>query len=216
MDNNVGILELIKTLVSAEKLRALLESTLTGWPGYLALFTILFAETGLLIGLVLPGDSLLFIVGVLCGAGKLDFALVNGLMMAGAIIGDTTGYMLGRQTGKAVFNWPDGRIFKRRYLQQSQAFYEKYGGKTIIFARFVPIIRSFAPFVAGVGQMSYVRFLSFSVFGGIGWVLLFTSMGFFLGGVPFVQKYFEKVILLIIFLSVLPVLFEAWKARTAS
>lgn len=216
MDSSGGLLELIKTLVSAEKLRALFESTLTGWPGYLALFAIIFSETGLLVGLFLPGDSLLFIVGVLCGAGKLDFLTVNVLLMIAAVVGDATGYYLGRQTGKAVYNWPDGRIFKRKYLQQTQAFYEKYGGKTIIYARFVPIVRTFAPFVAGVGHMSYTRFLSFNVFGGIGWVLLFTSMGFFLGGIPFIQKYFDKVILLILVVSVLPVAYEAWKARRTS
>ncbi len=216
MDSNGGLLDLIKTLASAEKLRALLESTLTGWPGYAALFAIIFSETGLLVGLFLPGDSLLFIVGVLCGAGKLDFALVNGLLMTAAIVGDATGYLLGRQAGKAVYIRPDGRFFKQKYLRQTQAFYEKYGGKTIIYARFVPIVRTFAPFVAGVGQMSYARFLSFNVFGGVGWVLLFTSMGFFLGGVPFVQKYFDKVILLIIGLSVLPVLYEAWKAQRSN
>lgn len=216
MDSNNGLLDLIKTIASADKLRALLESTLTGWPGYAALFAIIFSETGLLVGLFLPGDSLLFIVGVLCGAGKLDFALVNGLLMTAAIGGDATGYLLGRQTGKAVYDWPDGRFFKRRYLEQTQAFYGKYGGKTIVYARFVPIVRTFAPFVAGVGRMSYVRFFSFNVFGGVGWVLLFTSLGFFLGGVPFVQKYFDKVILLIIGLSVLPVLYEAWKARRSN
>ncbi|WP_031495640.1 VTT domain-containing protein [Bryobacter aggregatus] len=216
MDSIQQLIELIKTLISAEKLRALFESTLTGWPGYLALFAIIFSETGLLIGLFLPGDSLLFIVGVLCGAEKLDYLLVNSLLIVAAIVGDATGYYLGHQAGKAVYSWPDGRLFKRKYLQQTEAFYQKHGGKTIIYARFVPIIRTFAPFVAGVGRMSYRRFLSFNIFGGIGWVLLFTTMGYLLGGIPIIQKYFDKVILLILVLSVLPVAFETWKARTAS
>jgi membrane-associated protein len=209
------LLELLKTIASAEKLKALLESTLTGWPGYAALFAIVFAETGLLAGFFLPGDSLLFVVGVLCGAGKLDFALVNVLLMVAAISGDAVGYLLGRGAGKAAFNRPDSVLFKREYLERTQRFYEKHGGKTIIYARFVPIVRTFAPFVAGIARMSYPRFLSFNVFGGIGWVFGLTGLGFLVGDLPFVKKYFDKVILAIILVSVLPVLIEAWKARSA-
>ncbi len=215
MPSFTELLELVKTIASAEKLKALLESTLTGWPGYAVLFAIIFSETGLLAGFFLPGDSLLFVVGVLCGAGKLDFALVNLLLMVAAITGDAVGYLLGRSAGKAAFQRPDSRLFKREYLERTQRFYEKHGGKTIIYARFVPIIRTFAPFVAGIGNMSYSRFLSFNVFGGIGWVFGLTGLGFLVGDLPFVKKYFDKVILAIIIVSVLPVLWEAWKARTA-
>jgi membrane-associated protein len=213
MSQLTELIELIKTLASAEKLKALLEGTFTGWAGYALLFVIIFAETGLLAGFFLPGDSLLFVVGVLCGAGKMNFLLVNALLMIAAITGDGVGYMLGRSAGRAAFNRPNSRFFKREYLERTQAFYEKYGGKTIIYARFVPIIRTFAPFVAGIGQMSYPKFLSFNVFGGIGWVFGLTGLGYIVGDLPFVKKYFDKVILAIILVSVLPVLLEAWKAR---
>ncbi len=214
MSQLTELFELIKTLASAEKLKALLESTFTGWPGYVLLFVIIFAETGLLAGFFLPGDSLLFVVGVLCGAGKMNFLLVNALLMIAAIAGDGVGYMLGRSAGRAAFRRPNSRFFKREYLERTQAFYEKYGGKTIIYARFVPIIRTFAPFVAGIGQMSYTKFLSFNVFGGIGWVFGLTGLGYLVGDLPFVKKYFDKVILAIILVSVLPVVIEAWKARS--
>ena len=213
MDSNLNWFELLRNVVSAEKLKLLLESTITGWPGYALLTGIVFAETGLLAGFFLPGDSLLFIVGVLCGTGKLDFVLVNGLLMMAAIMGDATGYLLGRGAGQAAFARPDSRFFKREYLVRTQEFYEKHGGKTIIYARFVPIIRTFAPFVAGIAGMSYRRFLSFNVFGGIGWVLGVTTLGYFLGGLPFVQKYFDKVLLAIIGISVLPVVIEVWKGQ---
>jgi membrane-associated protein len=203
--------ELLKTVASAERLKAILESTLTGWPAYAALFAIVFAETGLLAGFFLPGDSLLFVVGVLCGAGKLDFGLVILLLSIAAITGDAVGYYLGRTAGKAAFERPDSRFFKREYLEKTQQFYEKHGGKTIIYARFVPIIRTFAPFVAGIGKMSYPRFLSFNVFGGLGWVIGLTGMGYLLGDLPFVKKYFDKVILGIILLSVTPILWEAFR-----
>ncbi len=133
--------------------------------------------------------------------------------MAAAIIGDTVGYFLGNRAGHAVFSRPDSRFFHRDHLVRTQAFYQKHGGKTIIYARFIPIIRTFAPFVAGVARMHYPRFVSFNVFGGIGWVFLLTMMGYLLGGQPFVRKYFDKVILGIILLSVTPVFWEAWKAR---
>lgn len=213
MDSNVSLIELLRNVISAEKLKFLLESTLSGWPGYALVTAIVFSETGLLAGFFLPGDSLLFVVGVLCGAGKMDFLLVNALLMTAAIVGDATGYLLGRSAGKAAFARPDSRLFKREYLERTQAFYDKHGGKTIIYARFVPIVRTFAPFVAGIAGMSYRRFLSFNVFGGIGWVLGLTTMGYLLGGLEFVQKYFDKVILGIVGVSVLPVVWEAWKGR---
>ncbi len=162
-------------------------------------------------GFLLPGDSLLFIVGVVAGAGHLNIVWVNLLLMAAAIIGDGVGYLLGRRAGPAIFNRPSSRFFKQEHLLRTKEFYEKYGGKTIVYARFIPIIRTFAPFVAGVAQMSYTRFLSFNIFGGIGWVFLLTMMGYLLGGHPMVQKYFDKAILAIIGISVLPVVIEVYK-----
>ncbi|HWQ53116.1 MAG TPA: VTT domain-containing protein [Bryobacteraceae bacterium] len=210
------ILELLRTLTNPERLILLLSTLLSGWLGYLMLFGIVFAETGLLMGFFLPGDSLMFTVGVVAGAGHLDIVVVNLVLMSAAILGDTAGYFLGRKTGPHIFNRPDSRFFRREYLIRTHEFYEKHGGKTIIYARFIPIIRTFAPFVAGVGEMSYGRFIMFNVFGGIGWVFALTMMGYWLGSVPLVRAHFEKVILMIILVSVVPVLIEAIKARRSS
>ena len=207
---------LFKTLTDPEQLIQLLSTALSGWPGYALLFAIVFSETGLLVGFLLPGDSLLFTAGVVAGAGHLDIVAINILLMSAAVIGDGTGYFLGRRAGPLVFNRPNSRFFKREHLIRTHAFYEKHGGKTIIYARFIPIIRTFAPFVAGVVEMGYTRFLSFNIFGGIGWVALMTMLGYTLGGVPLVRQYFDKVILLIIGVSVLPVLIEALKARVSA
>jgi len=207
------LLDFLRTLTNPERLIHLLTTVLTGWLGYALLFAVVFAETGLLVGFFLPGDSLMFTVGVVAGAGKLNIVLVNIVLMAAAIIGDGVGYAIGRRTGPVIFNRPNSRFFRQDHLRRTKAFYEKHGGKTIIYARFVPIIRTFAPFVAGVAGMGYLRFLSFNVFGGIGWVLSLTTLGYALGNVPLVRQHFEKVILLIIFLSVLPVLREVWRAR---
>jgi membrane-associated protein len=207
------LLEFVRTLTTPAKLIALLTTVFGGWWGYLLLFGVVFAETGLLVGFFLPGDSLLFTVGVVAGAGKLNIVLINLVLMAAAIIGDTVGYILGRKAGPRIFSRPDSRFFKREHLLRTKEFYEKHGGKTIIYARFVPIIRTFAPFVAGVGEMNYGRFVSFNVFGGIGWVALMTTLGYYLGSIPFVQQNFEKVIFAIIFISLLPVLFHALEGR---
>jgi membrane-associated protein len=208
-----ALLDFLRTLTNPERLIHLLTTALTGWLGYGLLFAVVFAETGLLIGFFLPGDSLMFTVGVVAGAGKLDIVLVNIVLMAAAIIGDGVGYALGRRTGPVIFSRPNSRFFHQEHLRRTKAFYEKHGGKTIIYARFVPIIRTFAPFVAGVAEMGYLRFLSFNVFGGIGWVFSLTMLGYALGNVPLVRRHFEKAILLIIFVSVLPVLREMWRAR---
>jgi membrane-associated protein len=177
------------------------------------LFGIVFSETGLLLGFFLPGDSLLFTVGVVAGAGKLKIVLVNAVLMMAAMLGDSTGYLLGRQTGPRIFSRPDSHLFKQEYITRTKAFYERYGGKTIIFARFVPIIRTFAAFVAGVGQMPYLRFLPFSVCGGVGWVFVMTMLGYVLGKKPFVRDHFNAVILAIIFISLLPTVMTAVKER---
>ncbi len=207
------LLDYLHILTDPERLIQLLTTAVTGWWGYALLFAIVFSETGLLVGFFLPGDSLLFTVGVVAGAGQLDIVTIWILLIAAAVIGDGVGYYLGKRAGPHIFSRPDSRFFKQEYLQRTHAFYEKHGGKTIIYARFIPIIRTFAPFVAGVGEMSYLRFLSFNVFGGIGWVVLMTTLGYKLGNVSFVRQNFEKVIIGIILVSVVPVLLEAWKAR---
>jgi membrane-associated protein len=210
------LLDFLGSLTNPERLIQLLSTMLSGWLGYAALFAIVYSETGLLVGFFLPGDSLLFTVGVVAGAGQLDIVLVNVLLMAAAILGDSTGYLLGRQTGPKIFSRPDSRLFKQEYVTRTHAFYERYGGKTIIMARFVPIVRTFAAFIAGVGRMPYLKFLPFSVCGGIGWIFMMTMLGYSLGNLPFIRHYFDKVILLIIFLSLLPTIIEVIKARRAS
>ena len=202
-----------RTLTNPDRLIEFLTTVMTGWYGYALLFSIVFAETGLLAGFFLPGDSLLFTVGMVAGAGHLDIIAIIILLAAAAVIGDGAGYLLGRKAGPLVFSRPDSRWFKQEHLQRTREFYEKHGGKTIIYARFVPIIRTFAPFVAGVGNMSYKRFLSFNIFGGIGWVILMTMLGYYLGGWEIVRKNFEKVILGIILISVMPIVFEFFKSR---
>jgi len=208
-----AILDFLRTLTDPERLIQLLSGILAGWPGYALLFAIVFSETGLLVGFFLPGDSLLFTVGVVAGAGDLNIVIVNLVLMAAAMIGDTTGYWLGRMTGPRIFDRPNSRFFKRQHLERTQRFYEKYGGKTIIYARFVPIIRTFAAFVAGVAQMPYLRFLPFSICGGIGWVFFMTMLGYKLGQVAFIRQHFDKVVLLIIVISLIPAISEVIKSR---
>jgi len=207
------VIEFLKALTDPERLIALLSTVFTGWWGYGLLFAIVFSETGLLIGFFLPGDSLLFTVGVVAHLGGLNIVAINLALIVAAVVGDAVGYYLGRKTGTKIFERPDSRFFKREHLLKTQAFYEKHGGKTIIYARFIPIIRTFAPFIAGVAGMSYPRFLSFNIFGGIGWVVLLTTTGYYLGGVPIVRAHFEKVIIGIILVSVLPVVFELLRSR---
>ncbi|MGH9657481.1 MAG: VTT domain-containing protein [Bryobacteraceae bacterium] len=206
------LLDALRILTTPERLIQLLSTVVTGWWGYSLLFAIVFAETGLLVGFFFPGDSLLFTVGVVAGAGGLDIVAINLVLMAAAVIGDTVGYLLGKRTGPAIFNRPDSRLFRREHLERTHRFYEKHGGKTIVYARFVPIVRTFAPFVAGVAGMDYRRFVAYNVFGGIGWVLSMTLAGYWLGGVPIIRRHFEKVVVLIVLISVLPVAIEAWKA----
>ena len=175
-----------------------------------------FRRPGLLVGFFLPGDSLLFTVGVVAGAGQLNIVLIILLLICASMVGDWSGYLIGRRTGPAVFNRPDSRFFKQEYLTRTQLFYEKHGGKTIIYAKFVPIIRTFAPFIAGVAHMHYSRFLAFDIFGGIGWVTSMTLAGYFLGGIPMIRANFEKVVILIVLISVAPILVQALRSRRQS
>jgi len=210
----VQFLDFLRTLTTPERLIHLLSTVLSGWLGYAVLSAILFTETGLLVGFVLPGDSLLFTIGVVAGAGELNLAIIIALLICASQLGDWCGYLLGRRAGTAIFNRPDSRFFKQEHLRRTEAFYDKHGGKTIIYAKFVPIIRTFAPFVAGIGRMRYGRFLSFNIFGGIGWVTSMTTLGYLLGEVPFVRRHFEQFVLLIIFVSLLPLMLHAVRART--
>jgi membrane-associated protein len=210
-----ALVDFLRTLTTPERLIQLVSTVLSGWLGYAMLCGVVFAETGLLTGFFLPGDSLLFTVGVVSGAGHLNiFAVILALMIS-AILGDSCGYWLGRRTGPRIFNRPKSRFFNPKHVESTRAFYLKHGGKTIIYAKFVPIIRTFAPFVAGVGQMPYSRFVPYSVCGCVGWIFSITMLGYMLGNVPLIRAHFEKVIFLIIFISVLPVLLETWKAHRA-
>jgi membrane-associated protein len=172
--------------------------------GLTALTLIVFAETGLLIGFFLPGDSLLVTAGVFAATGQLNLLHLNLLCIAAAILGDTVGYWFGRKTGPALFRRPKSLLFNPDHLRRAHEFYEKHGGKTIVLARFMPIIRTFAPIVAGMGAMEYRRFLGFNVFGGALWVLSMTLIGYFLGGIPGVKEHIEIVIIAVVFLSILP------------
>jgi membrane-associated protein len=210
------VLEVWRSLTDPDQLIHLLTQVLTGWLGYGLLAFVVFAETGLLVGLFLPGDSLLFTVGVVCGAGDLDIVKISTLLVVASIVGDQSGYFLGRRTGPAIFSRPDSRVFKQEYVVRTQAFYAKHGGKTLIYAKFAPIVRTFAPFMAGVGRMPYARFVSFNVVGGLGWVLSMTLAGYYLGGIPVIRKNFEKVVLLIVFVSLLPLAIHYWQSRRAT
>ena len=208
-----AVLDFLRTLTTPERLIALLTTVLTGWLGYALLFGVVFAETGLLTGFFLPGDSFLFTIGVVVGAAGLDLRIVLPLLMAAAIAGDSTGYFLGRRTGPHIFSRPNSRLFRREHLIRSKKFYDRYGGKTIVYAKFIPIIRTFAPFLAGVAQMKYTRFLTYSVTGVAAWVFSVTMLGNTLGSVPLVRRHFEKVIFLIIAVSLVPVSLEFIKSR---
>lgn len=185
-----------------------------GWT-YLILFLIIFCETGLVVTPILPGDSLLFAIGVFCGLGHLDLYLTLALLSFAAILGDTVNYAVGHYIGPKVFHYENSRIFKKEYLEKTHAFYERYGGKTIILARFIPIVRTFAPFIAGVGAMSYGKFLAYNVAGGLLWVFSITLAGFFFGNIPLVKNNFTAVILAIVVISVLPGVIEYLRHRKA-
>jgi membrane-associated protein len=187
--------------------------------GLLGMFIVVFAETGLLIGFFLPGDSLLLTAGLLVASGKLhiDIVWLNLALMVAAIVGDATGYWIGYRAGMAIYNRPDSFFFRRKHLIAAHAFYEKHGGKTIIIARFMPIIRTFAPVVAGAGTMSYRRFAAYNVVGGIGWVASMTLTGYFLGqAIPDLDKHIHLVVAVVIFLSLLPGIIAFLRARVRS
>ncbi|NHR08403.1 DedA family protein [Chromobacterium haemolyticum] len=182
---------------------------------YAILFLIVFCETGLVVTPFLPGDSLLFVAGALAAMGQMNPHLLVLLLIVAAILGDATNYAIGRNVGMKLFDkFP--RILKPQYLDRTHAFYERHGGKTIIFARFVPIVRTFAPFVAGIGKMHYPQFLRYNVVGAIAWVVGFTYAGYFFGNLPFVRKNLELLIFGIILVSFLPGLIEIWRHKRAA
>lgn len=182
---------------------------------YAILFLIVFCETGLVVTPFLPGDSLLFASGALAAAshGALNVHIMAAMLLAAAIIGDAVNFMIGKYFGEKLFANPNSRIFKQEYLQKTHQFYDKYGGKTIIIARFVPIVRTFAPFVAGMGNMNYGKFIRYNVIGALAWVLSLTYLGYAFGNLPIVKDNFGKVVLAIIVISVLPMVFELLKLK---
>jgi membrane-associated protein len=201
----------LKKLVSPEGLQGLCDAH--GTTMYGILFAIIFAETGLVVLPFLPGDSLLFTAGFVASVGKLNVWLLGLLLIVAAITGDTVNYHVGKAIGPRVMSSESSALFNKKHLEKTQKFFEKYGGKTIILARFVPIVRTFAPFVAGAGAMNYGQFILYNVVGAVAWVSLMMGAGVFLGGLPFVQKHFEKVVILIVIVSVLPMVLEWLKAR---
>jgi membrane-associated protein len=187
--------------------------------GYVGMAIIVFAETGLMVGFFLPGDSLLVTAGLFAAKGDLNIVVLNVLLMAMAVLGDATGYLIGKKLGPALFRREDSLLFKKKHLIATREFYEKHGGKTIIIARFIPVIRTFAPVVAGIGNMSYRRFAMFNIVGGIGWVFSMTMIGYALLKIfPQAEKHLHIIIAVVIFLSILPGIIEfargKWGAKS--
>lgn len=180
---------------------------------YALLFLIIFTETGVVVMPFLPGDSLLFVVGTLCGAGLMSLPLAMALLIIAAILGDQTNYTIGRYFGPKVFQWENSRLFNKHAFDQAHAFYERYGGITIILARFMPFIRTFAPFVAGVAEMTRAKFTAYNVIGALIWVISLVGAGYLFGNLPWVQENLSKIIWALIIIPGLIALFGAWKAR---
>jgi membrane-associated protein len=183
---------------------------------YVLLFIVVFCETGLVVTPFLPGDSLLFAVGAFAARGSLELVVALMVLAAAAILGDTVNYWIGAVVGPKVFHKENVRFLNRKHLDRTHEFYERYGGKTIVIARFVPIVRTFAPFVAGIGKMTYGRFLSYNVFGGLLWVLLLVLGGYYFGNIGIVRRNFSLVILAIVVISILPGVVEALRQRARS
>ncbi|WOI47625.1 DedA family protein [Acidovorax sp. BLS4] len=202
---------LIDFILHVDKHLAAFVSAYGPWV-YALLFLIVFVETGVVVMPLLPGDSLLFIVGALCGAGLMNFPLACAVLIAAAILGDQCNYTIGRYFGPKVFQWPDSRWFNRRAFQQAHDFYERYGGVTIVLARFMPFIRTFAPFVAGVAEMGRAKFTAFNVGGALLWVLGICTAGYFFGNFPWVQANLDKIIWALILVPGLIALYGGWRA----
>ena len=205
---------LIDFILHVDKHLEVFVQTYGAWV-YALLFVIIFVETGLVVMPFLPGDSLLFVVGALCGAGLMDIRLAMGLLVVAAILGDQVNYSIGRYFGHKVFHWEDSRWFNRRAFDQAHQFYETYGGITIILARFMPFIRTFAPFVAGVAEMTRSKFTAYNVVGALIWVVGLTAAGYWFGNLPWVQANLSKIIWGLILVPGLIAVYGAWKAGRA-
>jgi membrane-associated protein len=210
-----GALDFLRSLYNADRLLEMVRGLLANPVGMAGLIGIVFAETGLLVGFFLPGDSLLFTIGVASGAAGVNVYVLAGLLMCAAIAGDNVGYFLGRKAGPRIFSRPKSRFFHPDHLRRTREFYGKYGPRAVVYARFVPIVRTCTPFISGVAAMPYAKFLTFSLFGGIMWIALMTTLGYQMGQVAIVRQNFEKVVLGVIFISLLPILFELLKTRGA-
>ena len=206
------IIYLIDFFIHLDKYLPIIVQSFGIW-AYVLVFIVIFCETGLVVTPILPVDSLLFALGAIAAQGALNIEALCVLLCVAAILGDTVNYAIGHFIGPKVFHYEDSRFFKKEYLLKTHQFYEKHGGKTIIIARFMPIIRTFAPFVAGVGAMSYSKFILFNISGGIAWVCLFLLGGYFFGNIPSVKSNFTLVIIAIVIISVLPGVFEYWRQR---
>jgi membrane-associated protein len=183
---------------------------------YAVLFLIVFCETGLVVTPFLPGDSLLFVAGTVAGAGEMNVHLMAGLLVLAAVLGDSLNYAIGQYLGPRVFRYEDSWFFRKAYLERTHAFFERHGGKTIVIARFVPIVRTYAPFVAGIGRMQYGRFLLFNVTGALLWVVLLTYAGYLFGNVPLIKDNLTLVIVVIVLLSISPGIIEVLRHRAAA
>jgi membrane-associated protein len=217
IEHSMNIRELLEYFFHPQHHLEALTASMGPW-FYLLLFAIIFCETGLVVTPILPGDSLLFAVGALAASASssLSMPLLFGLLVAAAVIGDAVNYAIGYRLGPKVFKYEKSRFFNKNHLLRAQAFYEKYGSKTIILARFVPIVRTFAPFVAGIGKMRYPQFFVYNCVGAVAWVAICLWSGYFFGGLPWVTQHFELVVLAIVFISVLPMGIEfllAWRQR---
>lgn len=203
---------LVGVLTGAHSLDGLIR-----WGGYVLLAAIVFTETGLLVGFFLPGDSLLITAGLVAAAGVLNIWWINVILIVAAVVGDSVGYAIGARLGPALFTREKSLLFNPRHVERTREFYARYGARTIVIARFVPIIRTFAPVVAGVGRMEYRKFLTYNVAGGVGWVVSMTWAGYLLGSlIPNIDQYVHVVVLVVIVLSCLPILFELQRARRRS
>ena len=206
------LLNFIDIFIHLDQHLSLLIQSFGGW-AYLIVFLVIFCETGLVVTPILPGDSLLFGLGAIAAMGALKVEWLFVMLSIAAIAGDTVNYMIGHYVGPRVFARESGRFFKKEYLERTHRFYEKYGGKTIVIARFVPIIRNFSPFVAGIGSMTYSRFIAYNIVGGISWIALFIFGGYYFGNLSIVKRNFTLVIFAIIFISILPGVIEYVRQR---
>lgn len=202
------VINFVSQFTSPEGLGVLVDTVLTGWWVYVVATLIVWFENAVLVGFIFPGDSLVFALGVLAAGSKLNIYLVAGLLTLASTVGGVVGYFFGYQTGARIFSRPDSRLFKQEYVRHTQSYFEKYGGRTILIARFLPVVRSFAPFMAGVGRMPFKQFMLFNVLGGVLWACGLSLLGYFLGNLPWIQNNFEKAILLVIAVSFAPVVIE--------